>query len=283
MPTWEEWADDLLVVMDAVECERAAVFGHLDAGPMAMLFAATYPDRVTGLVLGNTSARGLAADEYPMGATSEFAHAYIRLVEDRWGTEEFAATASPSVAANPSARRWFAKYMRASASPRTAAAQMKSAIELDLRGILPSISASTLVLHSREFEFVSVEHARYLADQIPDARLVEIDGADSAFSFAHADTVLGSVEEIPHRSPRVPDPRPSPGEVLFTDIVDSTRKAAELGDRRWRALLDRHDETSRAEIAHHRGQLTRRRGTASSRHSTRPVVRSAARSRSRNP
>lgn len=260
MPTWEEWADDLLVVMDAVGSERAAVFGHLDAGPMAMLFAATYPDRTSALVLGNTGARFLLGDDYPQGLTREFVDAYLRFVEEKWGAEEFAAAVSPSVAADAAARRWFAKYMRASASPRTAAAQIRSATELDLRRILPSISAPTLVLHSRDFEFVSIEQGRYLAEHIPDARLVEIDGSDSAFAFAHADVVVDSVEEFLTGVRRSPDPDRVLATVLFTDLVDSTRRAADLGDRRWRALLDRHDELARAEIERHRGQLRKTTG-----------------------
>jgi class 3 adenylate cyclase len=260
MPTWEEWADDLLVVMDAAGSDRAAVFGHLDAGPMAMLFAATYPERTTALVLGNTGARFLIGDDYPHGLTSEFVEAYLGFVEEHWGTEEFAVAASPSVAANASARRWFAKYMRASASPRAAAAQIRSASELDLRRILPSISAPTLVLHSRDFEFVNVEQGRYLADHIPHARLVEIDGADSAFAFTHADVVLDSVEEFLTGVRRTPDPDRVLATVLFTDLVDSTRRAADLGDRRWRALLDRHDELARNEIERHRGQLRKTTG-----------------------
>jgi class 3 adenylate cyclase len=260
MPTWEEWADDLLVVMDAVGSDRAAVFGHLDAGPMAMLFAATYPERTSALVLGNTGARFLVDDDYPQGLTSEFVETYLRFVEERWGTEEFAAAVSPSVAADPAARQWFAKYMRASASPRAAAAQIRSATELDLRRILPSISAPTLVLHSRDFEFVTVGQGRYLADHIPDARLVEIDGSDSAFAFAHADVVLGSVEEFLTGVRRTPDPDRVLATVLFTDLVDSTRRAAELGDRRWRELLDRHDELTRNEIERHRGQLRKTTG-----------------------
>jgi class 3 adenylate cyclase len=260
MPSWEEWADDLLVVMDASESDRAAVFGHLDAGPMAMLFAATYPERTSALVLGNTGARFVVADDYPQGLTSEFVEAYLRLVEEQWGTEEFAAVASPSLAVDAAARRWFAKFMRASASPRAAAAQIRSATELDLRSVLPSISAPTLVLHSRDFQFVTLAHARYLADHIPDARLVEIEGSDSAFSFAHADVVLSSVEEFLTGARHTPDPDRVLATVLFTDLVDSTRHAAEVGDRSWRALLDRHDELARTEIERHRGQLRKTTG-----------------------
>ena len=260
LPTWEEWADDLTVVMDATGSERAAIFGQLDAGPMAMLFAATYPERTRALVLGNAWARILVADDYPHGLTPEFVEAYLRYVEEKWGTEEFAAGASPTVATEPGARRWFAKYMRASASPRAAAAQLRSASELDLRPILSSISAPTLVLHSRDFALVSSESARYLAEHIPDAALVEVDSADSAFSFANAEFVLETVEEFLTGVRRAPDPDRVLATVLFTDLVDSTRRAADLGDRRWRALLDRHDEIARAQVERQRGQLRKSTG-----------------------
>ena len=260
MPTWEEWADDLRAVMDAVGSQRAAVFAVLDAGPMAMLFAATYPERATALVLGNTAARFLLAGDYPYGMTMEFAEAYVRFVENQWGTEEFAAAASPSIAADTGARRWFAKYMRASASPRGAAAQIRSAIDLDLRGVLPSIRVPTLVLHARDFAVVEVGHGRYLAEHIPDARLVEIAGSDSAFAFGDADATLDAVEEFLTGVRPAPEPDRVLATVLFTDLVDSTSRAAELGDHRWRSILDRHDELARGEVERHRGQLWKTTG-----------------------
>jgi class 3 adenylate cyclase len=260
VPTWEEWADDLRVVMDAVGSEQAAVFAVLDAGPMAMLFAATYPDRVSALILANTTARWLAAEDYPHGLTREFAEAYVKLVEERWGTEDFAALVSPSLARHPHARMLFARYMRASASPRVAAAQVRPVLELDLRSVLPTIRAPTLVLHRRDFVFASVEHARYLAEHVRGAKLFELDGADSALPFGDADPALDAVQEFLTGVRQLPDPDRLLATVLFTDLVSSTARAAKLGDRRWRELLDQHDQLVRREVEHFRGHLWKATG-----------------------
>ena len=228
------------------------------------------------------SVRGLAADDYPMGQSE--------LRTRKSGSWRTAGEPKSSPRRlhhrSPQTRPPAAGLPRTCARARVRGPRLP---KFSLRSsstcgaFFPSISAPTLALHSREFEFVSVEHARYLADHIPDGRLVEIDGSDSAFAFAHADTVLGSVEEILTGVPHVPEPDRVLATVLFTDIVDSTRKAAELGDRRWRALLDRHTRPAARKSRATGGNCARRRVTVSSRRSTRPVARSAARSRSRNP
>jgi class 3 adenylate cyclase len=260
LPTWEEWADDLRVVMDAADSDRAAVFGVLDAGPMALLFAATHPHRTRALVVGNTGARLVATADHPEGLDREAADSFLQLVQQQWGTESFAAIASPTLANDPHARSWFAKYMRASASPRAAAIQFRSLFELDLGDVLGSIQVPTLVLHRREFVFAPVAQARYLADHIPDARLVLLEGGDSALAFGDAESALEAVEEFltglrrPHETDRVL------ATVLFTDLLDSTGRAAQLGDRRWRDLLDEHDAVAHREVKQYRGRIIKTTG-----------------------
>jgi class 3 adenylate cyclase len=255
MPTWDEWADDLRVVMEAAASQRAAIFAILDAGPMALLFAATNPDRTTALVLGNTTSRFLVDDDYPQGLSPESADAFIKFTEAGWGTEDYAAIVSPSVAADPHERAWFAKFMRAGASPRAAAAQWRPVVELDLRAVLPTIRVPTLVLQRRGLYLAGGEHGRYLAEHIPGARFVELDGADSSVTYGNADVVLDQVEEFLTGVKRGPDPDRVLATVLLTDIVDSTRHAAEMGDRQWRELLDRHDELARRAIERFRGRF----------------------------
>jgi class 3 adenylate cyclase len=260
LPTWEEWADDLRVVMDAAGSERAAIFGVLDAGPMAILFAAAHPHRTTALILGNTSAKGIKADDYPHGISPEIVEATGDVIEKEWGTEEFAMRGSPSLAADPRERAWFAKYMRAGATPRAAAAQYRFAAHRDLRTVLPTITVPTLVLNRRGFEFVPIEQGRYLADHIPGAKFVELDGADSALAFGDSDSVLDSIEEFLTGVRRQPDPDRVLATVLITDLVDSTHRAAQLGDRKWRELLTQHDEVARSQIENHRGKLWKMTG-----------------------
>ncbi|MFN2545428.1 MAG: alpha/beta fold hydrolase [Actinomycetota bacterium] len=260
LPTWEDWADDLRIVLDAVGSERAVLYTILDAGPMGMLFAATHPDRVRGLILGNTTARFMIADDYPSGLSDEAAAAITELAGRQWGTEEYARLVNPKMCEDPRARKWFAKYMRASATPRVVEAQLRALLPLDLRDILPTIRVPTLVLHRRDWPIASIEHGRYLAEHIPDARLVELPGSDSAFIVESAEQVLDAIEEFVTGTRPMRDPDRVLATVLFTDLVDSTGRAAELGDRRWRALLDRHDEMARAEIDANRGRLMKTTG-----------------------
>lgn len=259
LPTWEEWADDLRVVMDAAGSERAAIFGVLDATPMAILFAASHPNRTTALVIGNGSAKWEWSDDYPEGLSHEASQTLADLVERTWGTEEFALRGSPSLATDAKELAWFAKYMRASATPRMAAAQMRF-YNVDLREILPSISVPTLVLHRREFAFAPLEQGRYIAEHIPGARFVELEGADSALAFGDPDPVLDAVEEFLTGVRRQPEHHRVLATVLFTDLVDSTSKAAELGDHNWHQLLDQHDEIVRNEIENHRGRMWKTTG-----------------------
>jgi class 3 adenylate cyclase len=161
---------------------------------------------------------------------------------------------------DPRMRAWFAKYQRASASPRAIAAQVRSLMELDVRGVLESIRVPTLVLHRTGFAALPFEHGSFLAENIPGARLVELPGSDSSLMAEESDFLLDTVEEfLTGARPIAPADRVL-ATVLFTDIVDSTRRASEMGDKHWRELLEKHDELVRAEIEQYRGRVLKSTG-----------------------
>ena len=178
LPTWEEWADDFGVVLDSVGSERAAIFAVADAGPMGMLYAATNPDRISALVLANTAAKYVAADDYPCGLDTDAAERVITVMESRWGTERFAAAIAPSAATDHGFLAWGAKYMRSSASPRAVAAQYRSLFEADFRPVLPTLRVPTLVMNGNSAA-ADVAQGRYLAEHIPGARFIQLPGTDN--------------------------------------------------------------------------------------------------------
>jgi pimeloyl-ACP methyl ester carboxylesterase len=176
LPTWEEWADDMRVVLDAVGSERAAIMAWFDGGPMAMLFAATYPERTAALVLAHTAARYVRADDYPEGFAHDVAEQLLRMVGELWGTEEFASIAAPSRSEDDGFRQRYGRYLRAAARPREAAAQLHNLLAADVRHVLPLIQCPTLVLSRSGYRMVTMDQARYLAEHISEARLVELPG-----------------------------------------------------------------------------------------------------------
>jgi class 3 adenylate cyclase len=255
LPTWEEWADDMRIVFDAVGCERAAIMAWLDGGPMAMLFAATYPERTAALVLAHTAARYVRADDYPHGFAPEVAEQLLNMVEELWGTEGFVSIAAPSRSQDEGFRQRYARYLRAAARPREAAAQLRNLLSADVRHVLPLIHCPTLVLNRRGYRLVTTNHARYLAEHIPDATLVELPGTDGVLVTEHASEILDSIEEFLSRVPGGSVADRVLATVLFTDIVHSTDLAVSMGDRRWKALLETHDEIARDQVARFQGRF----------------------------
>lgn len=260
LPTWEEWADDLRVVLDAVGSERAAIFAIVDAGPMAILFAATQPGRITSLILGNTAARVLVDEDYPAGITREAAEEFVKLFREQWGTESLAAVLAPSMAGDQGFRTWYAAWMRASASPRVASALARNFIETDVRAALASVHVPTLVLQRTSPQLGPPELGRYLAEHIAGARFVEIPGADVTPFTDHRDVILDAIEEFLTGSSHAREPDRVLATMLFTDIVGSTARAADIGDQRWRTVLDEHDAVMRREIDRFRGRLVKSMG-----------------------
>ena len=254
LPTWEEWTDDLRIVLDTVGSERAAIFAERDAGVMGMLFTATHPHRVAALVLGNTSAKYRQADDYPAGHSPERAEALIQMIRESWGTERIVSFAMPSLELDKAFARWAAKFQRAAVTPRMAATYFRYVLGLDARSVLPLIRVPTLVLHRTDYALLKLQHGRYLAEHIAGARLIEVPGRDGYFFAEAADEVLDHIEEFLTGVRRRAASDSVLATVLFTDIVGATERAAALGDRAWRDLLDRHHALVRQHLVRFRGR-----------------------------
>jgi class 3 adenylate cyclase len=225
-----------------------------------MYFAATRPERARALMLFTTSARFLAADDYPIGIPQEVAQAVLGQLDQVWGTEAMAHLVIPSRGGDQRFCRWFAKLMRSAASPRAAQAFARALLEIDARPLLPLIQAPTLVLHRSEAPLFAIEHGRFLAEHIAGAKLVELAGSDWGLPWQGADIALDHIEQFLGGLRRPPDPTRVLATVLFTDIVGSTEQAGRLGDRRWRELLAVHDELARRVVEEFQGQLVKTTG-----------------------
>jgi class 3 adenylate cyclase len=261
-PPWEAYADEVTAVMDAAGSRRAALMATTaEAGPMALFFAATRPERMTALILGNASARYVAADDYPIGIPPERLEGIVSRVEETWGTAEPITAAIPSRAGDERFRRWVARMQRSIASPRTVHTFLRALFSVDVRPLLPLVQAPTLVLHRRDFPLLPIEHGRYLAEHIPDARLVELPGADGPLTWEHPELSLGHIEAFltGMRGTAAPTTRVL-ATVLFTDIVSSTERAVQLGDRRWRELLGVHDDLGGRLVEQWDGRLVKTTG-----------------------
>ncbi len=260
LPPLEEWVDDVYTVMDAAGSEQAAIMGANEGAIMAALFAATHPRRVRALVLANATARLSAAPGYPIGMPSEAQERLLATIEQGWGRGEAIAAVNPTLAHDPAAAEAWGRFLRLSASPATAAAVLRMLFQLDIRDVLPMITAPTLVVHRRDNRIVPVQHGRYVAERIAGARFVEVPGADYAMAVGDLDALLDPVEEFLTGARAVPDPRRVLATVLFTDIVRSTERLSELGDRRWRGLLEAHDAIAQRQITRYDGVLVTRTG-----------------------
>jgi pimeloyl-ACP methyl ester carboxylesterase len=253
IPTLEDRMDDVRAVMNAADSKQATLFGYSEGGPMCALFAATYPERTDALVLMGSYARRQSAPDYKYGLTDENSEQLLEEIESAWGSPLDIEQRIPSLAANPRFRSWWAKFMRAGASPASAAALMRMNFQIDVRPILQSIRIPTLILHAKHDRVVDIGAGRYLAQNIPNARLVEIDANDHV---PFGDSMVQILDEIQQfvtgRSDIHGDDRVV-STIMFTDIVDSTRVAAEMGDSTWRDSLDAHHVMVRRQLAVHRG------------------------------
>ena len=253
--------DDIRVVMDEVGSTRAALLGVSEGGPMTLLFAATHPERTAAAVLYGTGASFMRSEEYPWAPSPEAWRAVIEQTSDQFGVKEWLDETlegfSPSIAHDETVKRWWRRWVLASSSPGALEALRRMNMGIDVRHVLSSISAPTLVLHPADDEVMVVEGGRYIADHVPGAEFVELPGEDHGW-WARPNEIGGEAERFLRslwergewdmvESDRVL------ATVLFTDIVRSTAKLAELGDRRWRDLLAEHHRRVRRQLARFRG------------------------------
>jgi len=259
-PTLEEQMDDVLAVMEAAGSERAAILGTLEGGPMAAMFAATHPERVSALVLYSTFARTLPAPGYEWPPAREEREARMALALEHWGQGFVAGGVAASRQGDPRFLEWAGRLERLAASPGTIARVFDLIGEWDVRDVLPTIRVPTLVVHRREDSFIKVEHGRYLGEQIPGARYVELEGSDNLFSTGDTDAVIGEIEEFLTGERHEREPDRMLATVMFTDIVESTTRAAALGDSAWRDLLGEHDRLVRLALERHRGREVKTTG-----------------------
>lgn len=254
LPDLETRIDDLHAVMDAVESDRASLFGHSEGGNMCLLFAATYPERTESVILTGSFAKRIRSDDYPWAPTKEEREAYIARIAREWGRVDEVDFYAPSRADDPAFRSWLLRFQRLSASPHAAAGLLEMNSQIDVRPVLDSVSVPTLLLYRKGDQDVDVAEGRYLAERIPDAKLVELEGADHYFWAGDQEPLLQEIEEFLTGHRGRSDTERRLASVLFTDIVGSTERATSLGDRRWRHLLERHHATVREEIARWRGR-----------------------------
>ena len=259
-PTLEEQMDDILAVMDAAGSERVALFGTLEGGPLAMLFAATYPEKVSALILYSTFARAVWAPDYDWTWTAEERHAFQADLVAHWGEGYVVRRLAPSRENDPAFIEWAGRMERLAASPATIRKIFDLIGEFDVRHVLPSIRVPTLVMFRRGAAAMHPKHAEYIAEHIPEAKLVELEGSDALFASGDVEEFIGEVEEFLTGVRQEREPDRMLATVLFTDIVDSTRRAAELGDSAWRRLLEQHDSLVRQALGRHRGREVKRTG-----------------------
>jgi len=261
LPTLEQRMDDVRAVMDAAGSERAALVGVSEGGAMSVLFAATHPERTTALVLYGTMARLAWAADYPWGARPEEQHAILDAIERHWGEGVGLPVFCPSGAKDRVYRESYARFERLAASPGAATALLRMDFEMDVRAVLPSVRVPTLVLHCTGDRAVPVAHGRYLAQHIAGAKLVEVSGDDhDPVTTAQADEIGDEIEGFLTGVRRGPDASRSLATVLFTDIVASTEHAADMGDQRWRELLESHDAVVHRLLERFRGRKIKSTG-----------------------
>jgi class 3 adenylate cyclase len=257
----EEQVDDVHAVLDAAGSERCAVMAIYEGGPMAMLFAASAPERVGALVLYATFARATQAPGYEWAWQQEQREAAMDLYRERWGDGAWIMQAfAPSHAHDRQLADWLGRMERLAMDPTYGRKSAEVHGRFDVRPLLPSIRVPTLVVHRRNDSAMDFRHGEYLAEHIPNARLAALEGTDSLPFLGDADAVLDEIEEFLTGQRAAREPDRVLATVLFTDICRSTERAAELGDARWRTLLEQHDAAVRAQIARHRGRAVKSTG-----------------------
>jgi class 3 adenylate cyclase len=254
LPSLEVRMDDVRAVLDAVGSQRAALFGYSEGAAMCALFAATHPQRTSALILTAGYARQMAAPDYDFGRSPAQLDALLDQIARDWGGPVGMESRMPSRASDPRTRQWWAHFLRSSASPQAAATLLRMNAKVDIRHVLPSIRVPTLVLHSVNDQAIDIRHGRYLAEHIPGAKLVELQGIDHVPFFSDSEAITGEIQEFLTGARHDPVIDRVLATVLFTDIVGSTERAVALGDRAWRELVQGHHQAVRRELARFRGR-----------------------------
>ncbi len=254
LPTLELRMDDVRAVMDAAGSQRAALFGQSEGASMAILFAATYPERTTALVTFGAFACRMRYPEYPWAPSREERQHLYDIIERDWGGEVDMSDLAPSLAHDDGFRRRLSTYLRLSSSPGAALALARMNTEIDVRNILPSVRVPTLILHRTGDRDANIEEGRYIAARIPNAKFLELPGPDHLPWVGDQAEVVDEIEEFLTGIRPAPEPDRVLATVLFTDIVGSTERASSLGDNAWRDVLEQHHASVRRELEHFRGQ-----------------------------
>lgn len=245
--TVDDEVSDLFAVLDAAGSERTALMGYTSGGPVAALAAAQRPERVRALILYAAVARFVKAPGYDFAHSTEDREAGFQDLADKWGTGSNIEKLAPSAAGDERLRGWFARMERLSSSPGQMLAVARHAAKVDVREALPTIRVPTLIMHRMGDRMIDVGHSRYMAEHIPGARYVELEGVDNLPTVGDTDSLIGEIEEFLTGGRRT-EPQRQLLTILLTDVVDATSTAAALGDARWRDLLSSHDAAIRREV-----------------------------------
>ncbi len=260
LPGLEERADDLLVVMDAVGSRKAVFAGYSEGGNLSAFFAATHPDRVQALIMFGTFAKRIYSPDYPWAPTIENRQQELEHIEREWGNRMDLSHYVPSVAGDEAFVERLATYFRRSASPGAAVALLKMNTQVDIRNILPTIHIPTLIMHRTGDQDVNVEEGRWMANQIPNAKFIELPGDDHLPWVGDQDAIIENIREFLDARKSEPTALRALATILFTDIVGSTELARNMGDQAWRSLLDSHDNICAETVAEFEGRLVKTTG-----------------------
>lgn len=260
-PTLEERVEDMVAVLDAAGSERAHLFGLSEGGPASVLFAATYPERTAGLILYGAMARSTESDDHPWAAPADVLRAANKeMIAPHWGEGVLLETFAPSDADDPVAREWQSRMERHAAPPGVVRDLFELFLEIDIRDLLPHVQVPALLLHRSGDRAVNVRASRWMAERLPDAEYVELPGIDHQIWSGDDAAVYDEIERFVTGATPRPAVERSLQTVMFTDIVESTGLASELGDRRWRELMDRHDQMAEEEVGRYGGRLVKMLG-----------------------